>query len=109
MKFLKKVDIKEFQDCDATVKFIETIDWLFDVLNNKNSFGKGFKQPLTKNCLTYLKEIIPEKINYLIHVLFMYNNHLLFNVKVEDGTKLLKRRRTFIYGFALVINSRRYF
>ncbi|KYN22497.1 THAP domain-containing protein 9 [Trachymyrmex cornetzi] len=94
IKFLKKVGLKEFQDCDVTVKFIEIIDWLFDVLNSRNPFGKGFKQPLTKNRLTYLKEVIPEKINYL------------FNLEAKDGTKLIKTgRRTFIYGFALALKS----
>ncbi|KYN29364.1 THAP domain-containing protein 9, partial [Trachymyrmex cornetzi] len=94
IKFLKKVGLKEFQDCDATVKFIEIIDWLFDVLNSRNPFGKDFKQPLTKNRLTYLKKVIPEKINYL------------FNLEAKDGTKLIKTgRRTFIYGFALALKS----
>ena len=32
-----------YEDCSGTVKFIRTIDRLFDLLNSRNPFGKGFK------------------------------------------------------------------
>ena len=38
--------LKEFQDSQPTVKFIRTIDRLFNLLNSRNPLGKGFKQPL---------------------------------------------------------------
>jgi len=43
IKYLNDAGVKEFQGCEATVKFIETIDWLFDVLNSRNPFGKDSK------------------------------------------------------------------
>jgi len=51
MKYLKNKGVKEFQDCEATVKLIETIDWLFDILNSRSPYGKGFKKPLTRDRL----------------------------------------------------------
>jgi len=85
---------KEFQDCDATIKFIETIDWLFDFLSSRNPFGKGFKQPLTKNRLSHLKQAIPKKLNYL------------FNLETTDGKKLINTgRKTFICGLGLTVKT----
>ena len=38
-----------FQNAEPTVHFMRTIDRLSDILNVKNLYGKGFKQPL-KSC-----------------------------------------------------------
>lgn len=48
MKYLKSTGMEEFQDYKATTKFIEIIDSIFDILNSKNPFGKGFKKPLNE-------------------------------------------------------------
>ena len=73
IKFLKTIGIEGFENCDATVKFIQTIDYLFDFLNTRNPFGKGFKQPLTRDRLLHMKEVLPDKLNYL------------FNLRTADG------------------------
>jgi len=95
MKFLKNVGIEGFENCDATVKFIQTIDYLFDFLNTKNPFGKGFKQPLTRDRLLHMKEVLPDKLNYL------------FNLRTADGKKLIidTGRKTFICGLVLAVKS----
>lgn len=86
--------MENFQDCGATVKFIETIDWLFDFLNTRNPFGKGYKQPLTSQRLTYLKPLLIKKINYL------------YTLKAKDGRLVVDTaRRTFICGFASAVKS----
>lgn len=94
LTFLLNEGLEKFQNCEATVTFIETIDWLFDILNSRSPFGKGFKQPLTRDRLTYLKPIISEKINYL------------FNLQTVDNKKIIKTgRKTFICGFGSAIKS----
>lgn len=45
-QFLRDEKIKEFEYCMATVEYIRAIDPLFDFLNSKNPYGKGFKEPL---------------------------------------------------------------
>lgn len=67
---------------------------MFDLLNSRNSFGKGFKQPLTKNRLAHLKQIILEKLNYL------------FNIETSDDRKLIHTgRKTFICRLESVVKS----
>ena len=35
----------KFADAEETIRFIRIIDKLFDLLNSRNQFGKGFKNP----------------------------------------------------------------
>jgi len=46
IEFLEKEGFDEFYGSSATVKFLRTIDRLFDILNSRNPFGKGFKTPI---------------------------------------------------------------
>ena len=43
LDFLHSVQHPDFQDVDGTVTFIRNIDRLFDILNSRSPFGKGFK------------------------------------------------------------------
>ena len=38
-----------FVDAAGTIKFIRAIDKIFDILNSRTSFGKGYKQPIRLN------------------------------------------------------------
>ena len=38
--------LSQFKGCEATVSFLRMIDRLFDILNSRNPFGKGYKAPL---------------------------------------------------------------
>ena len=38
--------LPEFENCHATVRFLRTVDQLFDVLNSRNKFAKGMKGAL---------------------------------------------------------------
>lgn len=81
--FLKNENLQNFQGCEATTTFIETIDWLFDVLNSRSPCGKSYKQPLTRHRLLYIKPIIIEKINYL-YQLKTVDGALLVNSEEEE-------------------------
>lgn len=49
ISYLKDANLANFKDCEATITFIETIDWLFDILNSRNPFDKGYKQPPSRS------------------------------------------------------------
>lgn len=42
----KVLRLPEFKGCEATVQFIRCVDYVFDFLNVRNPWGKGFKSPL---------------------------------------------------------------
>ena len=80
-----------FQNAEATVHFMRTIDRLSDILNVKNLYGKGFKQPL-KSCNQIIWGEL--KVEYLL------------TLKTIDGTPLIiHRRKTFAVGFITTNSS----
>src|ERR1700733_15498050 len=40
------LDLPQFQGCEETVKFIRTVDRLFDLLNSRNPIARGYKAPM---------------------------------------------------------------
>lgn len=64
IEFFKK-SFDEFYGSSATVKFLRTIDRLFDILNSRNPFGKGFKIPIFEQNIEYLKHKTDDIIKYL--------------------------------------------
>ena len=66
---------------------------MFDVLNTKNLFGKGFKKPFFQNNCDYLTSIINESVQYLSEL------------TDTNGLPLVNhRRKTFVLG--LIINAK---
>lgn len=93
IEFLKQY-CPEFCDSEATIIFIRVIDRVFDFMNSRNPFGKGFHQPITRNNLNALETMIIEKINYL------------FSLRTKNGDMLcMSGRRTFICGMATTVKS----
>ena len=84
----------EFQGSSATTKFIRTLDRIFDFLNSRNPFGKGFKRPIFRNNVTYLQKQIGEWIDYLNSLVTLNNIPLA-----------LTRRKCFIVGFITSLKS----
>ena len=81
-----------FQNAEATVHFMRTIDRLSDILNVKNLYGKGFKQPL-KSCNQIIwGELKVNLIEYLL------------TLKTISGTTLIiQRRKNFAVGFITML------
>jgi hypothetical protein len=52
---------------EEIIKFIQTIDRLFDFLNSRNQFNKGFKKPLYKDVDNMKKTILP-LVDYLLNI-----------------------------------------
>ena len=52
----KSTKLPSFCNSHGTVKFIHTIDRLFDILNSRNPIAKGFKTPLRQKTRTHGKK-----------------------------------------------------
>jgi len=94
LEFLQFSEVEEFKDCAGTIEFIKTIDEIFDFLNSRNPFGKGFKKPIFYSNITFLQEKMEWKIEYL------------YTLMGPDSSKLCScRRKAFIVGFAAAVKS----
>lgn len=94
IKFLEEEGLEQFKNSDATVKFIQVIDRLFDLLNSRSPFGKGFKKPITPCCILHLRNMVEEYTEYL------------FSLRNVEGKSLCcTSRKTFIYGLILAAKS----
>ena len=83
-----------FQNAEATVQFMMTIYRLSNILNGKNLYDKGFKQPL-KSCNQVIwGELKVNSIEYLL------------TLKTIDDTPLIMHcRNTFAVGFIISTSS----
>ena len=62
----KNLRLPEFQGSEATVRFIQCIDRVFDFLNSRNRFApQGFKAPLKKENENFWREEILLDVEYL--------------------------------------------
>ena len=86
--------LDQFQGSEGTVKFIRTIDRLFDMLNSRNPLAKGFKQSLRKESTETWKEVFTTTAKYLLKL-------------TTNDSQLLSThgRKTFIIGFVTTILS----
>ena len=88
LEFLMSGGIPLFIDAAGTIKFIRTIDKIFDILNSRTSFGKGYKQPIRFPNGNYIINSLNGIVEYL------------FSLRVSSGQKLLDhRRKNFKLGF----------
>ena len=82
LEFLKdELKLPEFKRCAATVQFIRKIDRIFDVLNSRDPYGKGFKYSLRHSNISLTESIFKETGEYLLSLL---TNENQFLVKAEE-------------------------
>ena len=95
IEYLDKVlKYKEFKGSQGTVKFLRMFDWLFDVLNSKNQFGREFKAALSMTNKPVWEPFINDAANYIR------------GLTVEGGQSILKtQRKTGFLGFLIGIES----
>ena len=94
IEFLMKSGHPDFADAHGTIFFIRTVDQLFDLLNSRSPFGKGFTKPLFLHDAARWKGIVERSVNYLI--------------KLTDkaGLPLIQhRRKCFVLGFITALTS----
>ena len=61
----EKLNLPDFQNSEATCKFIQTIDRLFDISNSRNLFGRGYKAAMKPANESWIKEFFVSAENYL--------------------------------------------
>lgn len=93
IEYLNKSGYEQFKGSEATVKFIRVLDKMFDILNSKNPFGRGFKSPLTLKNATLWIDSFEEFQKYL---------NLL---KINNEQILCHTRKTFALGFIITMHS----
>ena len=84
----------EFADAEGTIRFIRIVDRLFDLLNSRSPFGKGYRKPLFLHDHAMWKKIIKQSNDYLI------------KLRVTSGSLLIThRRKKFVLGFIIASKS----
>lgn len=94
MEFLRKSNVKEFQDSLATELFLLRLDRLFDYLNCRSPIGKGFKSPTNVN-------------NAVMRIAFLRETKdFLLTMQDSTGVPVVQtRRRMFVIGLCITIDS----
>lgn len=98
LTFLKNMQMDNFHNVDATVTFCRNIDRLFDFLNTRNPFGKGFKSPIFPSNVDFLESVVVPIVQYL------------FSLKIQNQSKNLQfvhttNKKSFVIGFAIATKS----
>lgn len=90
----KSFELPDFRWSEATVKFLRTMNDLFDIFNSIDMKQSGYKQPLHRgNC-----EIIMKRLGEI--------RLYILNLKQFDGTPMyLSSRNTAVIGVLVLINS----
>ena len=98
IQYLMEVGHPDCVDATGTIRFIRVIDQLFDLLNSRSPYAKGFKKALFNNDSSRWKSTINETTKYLSELTVQ-----------STGVSILKhRRKTFALGLitaALSVNS----
>ena len=94
LEYLRKSGLSDFIDSLATETFVSKLDLLFDILNSKSLYAKGYKAVLST-----------EKYSMQVAVLKSCKDFLL---QLQDSTGkriVYTKRRTFVIGLCTTINS----
>ena len=97
IEFLRLSGVPEFSDSQATEKLIVILDRLFDILNSRSIYGKGYKKPIMEKNLRGISTFLRETTDFLM--------------SLEDcnGTKIHEtKRRTCVLGMCATIQSIEY-
>ena len=92
----KSMQLPGFLSSDNTVKFIRTIDHIFEMLNSRSPIGKGFKTPLRLQSKDTWTEIFLTAVKYPMS---------LKTVTTPPQPLYTTQRKTFILAFVTSIKS----
>lgn len=65
LEFLKNLGVADFVDCEPTIKFINRVDKLFDILNSRSPWAKGYKAPMKEANEDLWRSFFADTIKYL--------------------------------------------
>ena len=86
--------LKQFQGSEATIEFIRLFDHLFDVLNSRNPFAKGYKSALRVSNKTVWDPFLDKAYEYILGL-----------KDVTGKCMYTTRRKTGFVGFLVAIKS----
>lgn len=94
IQFLRESGVPGYEDAEGTITFLRKIDQLFDLLNSRSPFAKGFKRPLSVGWMDVWTESLDSLCLYLK------------GLQAPNGIPLqLHAKKTFIKGFLLTAQS----
>jgi hypothetical protein len=93
LEYLRVTKHPDFIGCEATIEFIRKVDQIFDILNSRTIFAKGFKQPLKISNRSCWQNQLEEGVKYFR------------SLKIENIDILNHPRKTFALGFITAIKS----
>jgi len=97
LDFLRSINYKNFVTSKATSEYCRAVDRLFDFLNSRNPFSKGFKSAIFEKNILALEDIIIPLIDYL---------YSLNIIKKNVSRPLYKsENKTFVIGFSICVKS----
>lgn len=82
-----------FTNSQATVEFIRKIDRLFDILNSRIPFSKGYKSPIHAGNINTIMSVFNDTTDYLK------------TLKCDGSPLVLGGRKMFILGFIVTMSS----
>ena len=90
----KTLKLLQFQGSEATVKLLRVFDGLFDLLNSRNPFGRGYKARLRASNKTIWEPCL------------VYAYKYISGLKNPDGMLMTStRRKSGFFGFLVAIKS----
>lgn len=78
-----ELKLEEFQGCFGTIKFIKTINCIFDILNSRSLNPAGFKKTIFEKNIQITRTFINEAIAYISNLKF--NDTLIINSNRKTG------------------------
>ena len=95
LKFCLKEGIPGFEGCEATIKFLQMFNGLFDILNSRNLKSTGWKSPMQEKNYEMCQMFLLEARSYILSLKESVNNLPL----------VAGRRKTGFVGFIMCIDS----
>lgn len=94
MEYLMRDGKRSFKDCEGTIKFVRTVNSLFDIFNSsKVNTSDKFKSPLVHDSIPSISEFTTEAKEYLS------------NLKINGKSIMTSQRKTGFKGFIINIHS----
>ena len=94
IEFLDSLGLPDFQNSKATVSFLRMVDRVFDFLNSRCPYGKGYKRPINAKNIEFFENESKKWIQYFL------------KLKTVSGQPLYTSpRKNFVIAFVTSIKS----
>jgi len=79
--FCRSLNLKGFEDSEATTEFIRIIDTWFDILNSRNPHGRGHKAPMKTLNRHIWEPLLQKTVKYISNLTWGYDKKLIVEHK----------------------------